>query len=97
MRKRHLAVGLVMVVVSVVSYQSSELVHLIEAGPAVTTEVGEMPPSSMGIHAAVLPRVTPAPAPKEPRMWDSLSDAVLLGATGAALFVIAAGVRRRTG
>lgn len=86
-----------MVVASAVSYQSYELVHLTEAGPAVTAEVGEMPPSSMGIHAVVLSRVMPAPAPQEPTMFEAISDAVLLGATGAALFVIAAGVRRRAG
>lgn len=97
MRKRHLAVGLVMVVASAVSYQSYELVHVTESSPAVTAEVGDAPPSSMGIHAAVVPRVMPAPAPKESKMLESIPDAVLLGATGAALFVIAAGVRRRAG
>lgn len=97
MRKRHLVAGVVMLVASVVSYQSYELVHLTEASLAAAGDVREMPPASVGVHAAVVPRVIPAQAPPAATKLEPIFDAMLLGATGAALFVIAAGVKRRAG
>ncbi len=90
MRKRHLVVFVFLVVVSVVSY---ELVLPTEANPAAV-ELVEVAPPGVAFKAAVIPLVVTSDS-SERAVFDSISDAVVLGATGAVLLVVAAGVRRR--
>lgn len=85
---------MVMLLAGVVSYQSYELVPRTEARSRVD-DVGEPVLPRAGIHTAVVPLAVPIRPPADGPMLDSLFDAVLMCATGAALFGIAAGVRRR--
>lgn len=95
MRKRHLAVGVVMLLVSVLFYHSYELVPATEARSRAD-DAGERVVPGAGIHAAaaVVPLAIPVPSPADAPMLEPLFDAVLMCATGAALFGVAAGVRR---
>ena len=90
MQKKRLAVGLLLLVASAVSY---ELVHLTEASPASGAPVESVPVS--GVHAAAVPIMLPVPVAAQTSLFGPVSDAALFAATGAALFVIAAGIRHR--
>lgn len=91
MRKRHLIVGVFMVVASAVSY---ELVHPTEASPA-SVELIEAATAGVAFKTAVVPLVMTSDSSDLVSVFESVSDAAVLGATGAVLLVIAAGVRRR--
>ncbi len=94
MRKRHLVVFVFLVVASVVSY---ELVLPTEANPAAV-ELVEVATPGVAFKAAVVPLVMTSDSAERAvfdSISDSISDAVVLGATGAVLLVVAAGVRRR--
>ena len=90
MRKRHLVVGAFLVVASVVLY---ELIQPTEASPAAV-ELVEVTPG-VAFKTAVVPLVMTAERSDVVSVVDSISDAAVLGATGATLLIIAAGVRRR--
>lgn len=90
MRKRHLIVGVFVVMASVVLY---ELIRPTEASPAAV-ELVEVTPG-IAFKAAVVPPVMASEPSDVVSVFDSISDAAVLGATGATLLIIAAGVRRR--
>jgi len=90
MRKRHLVVGVFLVMAGVVVYQ---LRQPTEASPAAV-ELVEVTPG-IAFKAAVVPLVMTSESSDVVSVFDSISDAAVLGATGATLLVIAAGVRRR--
>jgi len=90
MRKRHLVVGVFLVMAGVVVYQ---LRQPTEASPAAV-ELVEVTPV-IAFKAAVVPLVMTSESSDVVSVCDSISDAAVLGATGATLLVIAAGVRRR--
>lgn len=73
-----------------VSYQ---LVHPTEASPAAVELVEAAIPGVA--FKSVAPLIVATDAVDQLSMFDAVSDAAVLGATGAALLVIAAGVRRR--
>ena len=90
MRKRHLVVGVFLLMAGVVVYQ---LRQPTEASPAAV-ELVEVTPG-IAFKAAVVPLVMTSESSDVVSVFDSISDAAVLGATGATLLVIAAGVRRR--
>jgi hypothetical protein len=90
MRKRHLVVGVFLVMAGFVVYQ---LRQPTEASPAAV-ELVEVTPG-IAFKAAVVPLVMTSESSDVVSVFDSISDAAVLGATGATLLVIAAGVRRR--
>jgi drug/metabolite transporter (DMT)-like permease len=89
MQKRHLIVGLVMFVASVVSYG---YVHMTAASPAI--EVVDTATPSVGVTAAASPLVFPAAALEVSEALVSLPDSGILFAAGVALMGLAAGIRR---
>jgi hypothetical protein len=76
-------------VVLVMSYQS---VTFIEASTTTATLDGRG--TGVGLSAAVVPSAPSAPAEDAASVFTSVSDAAVLGFTGAALWLVAAGVRR---
>jgi hypothetical protein len=91
MQKRNVVVGLAMILAFAVSYQ---LVVFTETRPTTEESVETVTPS-VGITAAVVPIATVADDSAIASVFESVSDAAVLGVTGAALFALAAGVRRR--
>lgn len=91
MQKRHLVVGAVMLLASVVSYG---FVRMTAASPAMDAD----PPSgaSIGIGAATPPLVVPVSSVDSHDLLTSLSDTTMMFAAGVALFSLAAGVRRHS-
>jgi hypothetical protein len=88
MRKRHLIVGVVMLVASAVSFDLVQTAATPSAAELVDAR------DDVGLTASATPLVVAAPGMIE--TLDSLSDAAILLAAGAALFAVAAGVRRHT-
>ena len=93
MQKRHLLVGLVMLVASAVSYG---LVQLTEASGAPTEIAEPAAQGGMGVTAAASPIVLPPDTVSIVSLIDSVPDAAMLFATGATLLALAAGMRRRS-
>ena len=92
MRKRHVVVGVVMLLASAVSYG---LVQMTEASAAFEVVASATP--MMNLASAPAPLVTPSPAAGFGGVLGSISDTTMMFAIGAALIGIAAGVRRHSG
>ena len=90
MQEKCLAVGAALVLAFTVSSQS---VLLTGASPA-TVDAIESGPPSVGLAAAVVPLAPAAEDDAVAAICESVSDATVLGITGAALLFVAAGVRR---
>ena len=89
MQKTSAVVGLALVAVLAASYQ---FVIFTEARTTSAATLEEGAPS-VGVSAAVVPLVPPASSDVVASMFESVSDAAVLGLTGAVLWLAAAGVR----
>jgi hypothetical protein len=91
MQKSNVVVGLAMVLAFAVSHQ---LVVFTEVRPTTVESVETITPT-VGITAAVVPIAPVSDDSTLATVSESVSDAAMLGVTGATLFALAAGVRRR--
>jgi hypothetical protein len=91
MQKRNVVVGRALFLAFVASFQ---LVVFTESRPTTVESVETVTPT-VGITAAVVPIASVSDDSAITSIFESVSDAAVLGVTGAALLALAAGVRRR--
>jgi hypothetical protein len=90
MQKRNVVVGRALFLAFVASFP---LVVFTESRPTTVESVETVTPT-VGITAAVVP-IAVSDDSAITSIFESVSDAAVLGVTGAALLALAAGVRRR--
>jgi hypothetical protein len=95
MRKRHLVVGGVVVLVGVVSYGFAQMMAASPGAESATAQVAEGMSSTATDAVAMMP-LLPVGALELVDTLGPVSDPTLMFAAGAMLIAVAAGVRRHT-